>query len=194
MFLDVTFDSLGFDLENVESNSLGEGSALSDGDNVSFSDSWECWRAVSGEVLVSLFESVILGDVMEVVSSDDNGSLHLGRNDDSPIIIIIINKTKRRRILKSQIFKTLLEIFTYLKILPLMETSEVNGHFLSTYYPSIASAGVLNPIRCKVSLPLMRLTKTNLLVVSDSCRSFLGQEFFGVEEHIVLLLESSFVL
>jgi hypothetical protein len=97
---------------------------------------------------VSLFKSVILGNVMEVISSDDNCSLHLGRNDDSPIIIIIINKTKLGRILILQIFKTLLGIFTYLKILPLMETSEVNGHFLSTYYPSIASAGVLNPIIC----------------------------------------------
>jgi len=42
---------------------------------------------VAGEILVSLFESVVLLDVMEIVSSDDEGSLHLGRNDDGPIII-----------------------------------------------------------------------------------------------------------
>lgn len=38
------------------------------------------------------------------------------------------------------------------------------------------------------------LTETNLLVVSDSCCGFLGQEFLVVEEDIVLLLESSFGL
>jgi hypothetical protein len=32
---------------------------------------------------VSLFVSVVFGDVMEVVSSDDDGSLHLGADDDS---------------------------------------------------------------------------------------------------------------
>ena len=48
LLLDVTFDSLGLNLEHVESNSLGEGSALSDGDNISFRDSWEGWGAVSG--------------------------------------------------------------------------------------------------------------------------------------------------
>ena len=46
---------------------------------------------------MSLFESVILLDVVEIISSNDDGSLHLGRNHDSPIIIIIINKTKRKR-------------------------------------------------------------------------------------------------
>lgn len=32
-----------------------------------------------------------------------------------------------------------------LRIRPLMETSPVNGHLLSMYFPSIASLGVLNP-------------------------------------------------
>lgn len=98
LFLDVTFDSLGLNLEDVESDCLGEGSALSNSDNISFRDSGEGWGAVSGQVLVSLFESVILLHVVEVISSNDNGSLHLGRNHDSPINIIIINKTKKRRI------------------------------------------------------------------------------------------------
>lgn len=47
LFLDVTFNSLGFDLEDVESNSLGEGSALSNCDNITFLDSGECWGAMS---------------------------------------------------------------------------------------------------------------------------------------------------
>jgi len=87
LFLDVAFDSLGFDLENIESNSLGDGSALSDSHDITFLNSGECGRDVAGEILVSLFESVVLLDVMEIVSSDDEGSLHLGRNDDGPIII-----------------------------------------------------------------------------------------------------------
>ena len=95
-----------------------------------------------------------------------------------------------------------------------METSEVNGHFLSTYCPSIASAGVLKPInhnnkqhisqkfasdeKLKTSQWQVqsewRLTKTNLLVVSDTSCGLLCQEFFGVKEHTSLLLEGSLSL
>jgi hypothetical protein len=38
---------------------------------------------------VSLLESVVLLDVMQVVSSDDDGSSHLGRCNDAPTHIII---------------------------------------------------------------------------------------------------------
>jgi hypothetical protein len=34
---------------------------------------------------------------------------------------------------------------TYLKMVPLIVTFDVNGHFLSIYCPSIAATGVLNP-------------------------------------------------
>ena len=34
---------LGFNLDHVESNCLGEGSALADSDGVTFLNSWECW-------------------------------------------------------------------------------------------------------------------------------------------------------
>jgi hypothetical protein len=40
---------------------------------------------------VSLLESVVLLDVVQVVSSHNDGSSHLSRNDDAPIHIIIIN-------------------------------------------------------------------------------------------------------
>ncbi len=78
MLSDVALDSLGVELKHVELNSLGEGSALSDSHDIAFLDSWECWGAVGSKVLVSLLESVVLLDVMEVVSSDDDCSLHLG--------------------------------------------------------------------------------------------------------------------
>lgn len=88
---DVTFDSLGLDSENVESNSLWERSALSNSHDITNADSWECRWAMDSEVVVSLFESVVLSDVMQVISSDDDGSLHLGWKDDTPNYIIIIN-------------------------------------------------------------------------------------------------------
>ena len=36
---------------------------------------------MGGEVLVSLLVTGVLGDVVEVLSSDDDGSVHLGGND-----------------------------------------------------------------------------------------------------------------
>lgn len=87
MLSDVTFDSLGFNSEHVESHGLGERSALSNGNNVTFSDSGESGGAVDGEVVVSLLESVVLLDVMEVISSDDDSSLHLGRKHDAPVTL-----------------------------------------------------------------------------------------------------------
>ena len=81
--------SLVLDLDHVETDGLGEGSALANGNDVTFLDTGECGGAVSGKVLVSLLESVVLLDVMQVVSSDDDGSSHLGRCNDAPTHIII---------------------------------------------------------------------------------------------------------
>ena len=139
LLLHVSFDFLWFNFQDIESDCLWEGSALSYSHYISFLDS-ESRGTVNGKVSVSLFESVILLNIVKIISSDDNCSLHLSRYDDSPIIIIIINKFGREKVKSSYLN------YTYLKILPLMETSEVNGHFLSMYCPSIASVGVLKPI------------------------------------------------
>lgn len=72
--------TLGFVSNNVEFDSLGEGTALTNGDNVSFLDG-EGGAAVGSDVLVSLFETTVLSDVVEVVSSYDNSSLHLCGDD-----------------------------------------------------------------------------------------------------------------
>jgi|KNS10NT17metaT_FD_contig_31_349150_length_307_multi_8_in_0_out_0_1 hypothetical protein len=58
-----------------------------------------------------------------------------------------------------------LEMTIPLIIFPLMETSEVKGHFLSMYLPSIASLGVLipNPIFFQNLTPLDDLEANNLL-------------------------------
>lgn len=65
---------------NVESNSLGKRTALTNGDNISFLYG-ESRTAVSSDVLVSLFETTVLSDVVKVISSYNEGSLHLCGND-----------------------------------------------------------------------------------------------------------------
>ena len=89
-----------------------------------------------------------------------------------------------------------MSLITYLKILPLMETSEVNGHFLSTYVPSMADCGGLKPrINTYVRKERLKiLTKTNFLIVSRSGRLLLSHRFLGVLEDSNLLLESFFGL
>ena len=65
------------------------------------------------DVGVSLLVSVVLSDVVHVVSSDDDGSGHLGGDNKAP---------------KDKLFKY---SFLYLMIFPLMLTFPVKGHFLS---------------------------------------------------------------
>lgn len=71
------------DSDNVRhglSYSLAQRSALADGDHITFFNT-ESRGNVSGKVGVSLFVSGVLGDEVEVFSADDQGSVHLGRND-----------------------------------------------------------------------------------------------------------------
>ena len=56
---------------------------MTDSNNVANFDVIECWRAVNSDCSMSLLISVILLDEMDIVSSDDERVLHLGRNDDS---------------------------------------------------------------------------------------------------------------
>ena len=79
----VTLDSLLLYSEHVESNSLGNWSALTDGDDITDSGSGEHWGQVSWQVAVSLLEPVVLFDVMQVVSSQHHSSVHLIRKDDA---------------------------------------------------------------------------------------------------------------
>ena len=85
LLFNIAFDSLGLNSEYVESDSLGERSALANSHDITFGYSGECGGAMNSEVVVSLFEPVILLYVMEIISSDDNSSLHLGRDDNGPI-------------------------------------------------------------------------------------------------------------
>ena len=64
----------------VATYSLGERSALANGDLVTLLNT-ESGRHMSSEVLVSLLVSVVLGDVVEVLAADDDGTVHLSGND-----------------------------------------------------------------------------------------------------------------
>ncbi len=66
----------GLVLKDVESDGLGKGSALANGHDVAFLYVDEGRRDVHGEVAVSLLESSVLSNILQVISSADNGSLH----------------------------------------------------------------------------------------------------------------------
>lgn len=56
--------------------SLADRTALTDGNPVTLLNT-ECRGNVSGDVLVALLVTVVLGDVVEVFTADDNGTVHL---------------------------------------------------------------------------------------------------------------------
>jgi len=69
-------------LQHVESNGLRKRSTLTGNDNVTLGNT-EGWRDVDSNVLVSLLVSVVFLDEVEVVSSDDDGSVHFGGHDST---------------------------------------------------------------------------------------------------------------
>lgn len=82
LFSDVADDFVWDDFQNVETDGLAKGSAFTDDDDVTFLD-WESWGAVDWDVSVSFFISIVFWDVVKVVSSDDDGSLHFGWDADT---------------------------------------------------------------------------------------------------------------
>ena len=73
---------MGDNLQDIESHSLGKRSALSDDHNVSFLDS-EARTDVDRHVGMSLLKSVVFLDIVQVVSSHNDGSVHLGAHHHS---------------------------------------------------------------------------------------------------------------
>jgi len=82
-FLDVAFNVLDLLADDVEADSLGKRSALANSADITDLDT-ESGRAMSGDGLVSLLESVVLLDVMKVIASDDDGSAHFSGDNDTP--------------------------------------------------------------------------------------------------------------
>ena len=69
--------------DNVEADSLGDGTALTNSHDITGLDT-EGGGAVSGHGLMALLEPVVLLDVMQVIASDDNRPRHLRGNDNTP--------------------------------------------------------------------------------------------------------------
>jgi len=80
---DVTLNSLLLDSDDVESDGLGERSALADGHDITDSGTGEGGRQMSGHVVMSLLESVVLLDVVKVISAEHDGSRHLVGEDNT---------------------------------------------------------------------------------------------------------------
>ena len=81
--LDVTLDVLDLLADDVEAHGLGEGAALADSDHVTDLDA-EGGRAVHGDVLMALLESVVLLDVVQVIAADDDRAGHFVGDDHTP--------------------------------------------------------------------------------------------------------------
>lgn len=62
---------------SCETYSLAQRPALSNGNLVTLLNT-EGWGDVGGEVLVSLLVTGVLGDEVEVLAADDDGTVHLG--------------------------------------------------------------------------------------------------------------------
>ena len=81
--LDVAFDVLDLLADHIEADSLGDGSALTNSHDITGTKT-EGGGAVSGNGLVALLESVVLFDEVEVITADNDGTVHLGGNNDTP--------------------------------------------------------------------------------------------------------------
>ena len=80
LFSRVTF-TLTLDLEDIETDSLRQGTTFTNSDNITSLDTNESRGAVRSEVLVSLLVTVILFNVMQVFTTDNDGAFHLGGHD-----------------------------------------------------------------------------------------------------------------
>jgi hypothetical protein len=73
---------LDFLAENVEADSLGEGTALTNSDDITSPDT-EGGGAVNGNVVMALLKSSVLGDEVEVIASDHDSPGHFTSRDDN---------------------------------------------------------------------------------------------------------------
>ena len=68
--------------DDVEADGLGEGSALANSDDVTDVD-FEGRRDMAGDVRMALFETVVLLDVVQVVTANDDRTVHAGGHNDA---------------------------------------------------------------------------------------------------------------
>ena len=90
MFPGSSDDIVGDDLQSVEPDGLAEWSALSCNEDIAFLDA-EAGRQVHRDVFMSLLESFIFLDVVQVVAADHYRSVHFGRDHHSSVGLILAN-------------------------------------------------------------------------------------------------------
>jgi hypothetical protein len=73
----VSLTSSWLSLQDIESNGLRQWSTLTNGNQVTFLDT-ESWGNVGSQVFVTLLVSVVFWNVVQVVTSDNDGTVHLG--------------------------------------------------------------------------------------------------------------------
>lgn len=121
----------GEDTENVETDGLGEGPALANDDLVTGLDT-ESGGDVGGEVLVALLVTGVLGDEVEVFTTDDQGACVLSAV--GPDIIHAhaqYSSCVRASVCRENVRCILVDMTVPVRIRPRMETMPVKGHFLS---------------------------------------------------------------
>jgi len=83
-FLKLFFGGGAFgDFDDVEANSFGQRTALADRNRVTLRHVAETRRTMSGNVTMTLFKTLVFPDKMQVISSNDDRSLHLHFLDDA---------------------------------------------------------------------------------------------------------------
>jgi hypothetical protein len=116
----------GKDTEDVEADGLGEGPALVTGlDTESGGD-------VGGEVLVALLVTGVLGNEVEVFTTDDQGACELSAV--GPAIFHAhaqYSSCVRASVCRGNVRCILVDMTVPVRIRPRMETMPVKGHFLS---------------------------------------------------------------
>lgn len=121
----------GEDTEDVEADSLGEGPALANDDLVTGLDT-ESGGNVRGEVLVALLVTGVLGDEVEVFTTDDQGACVLSAF--CPAMQSHIQSaffSCAVRMCRGNVRCILVDMTVPVRIRPRMETMPVKGHFLS---------------------------------------------------------------
>merc|ERR1719411_729394 len=71
------------DFDNVEFDGLGQWSAFTNSYQIALGDIEKAWAYVSGKHFMALFESVVLLDVMKVITTDGTSTLHLQFGNDT---------------------------------------------------------------------------------------------------------------
>ena len=73
--------TLALDLENIEADGLRQRTTFTDSDDITGLDTNESGGAMSSEVLVSLLITIVLFNVVQVFTTDDDGAFHLSGDD-----------------------------------------------------------------------------------------------------------------